>query len=123
VEAEEHFAALSAGGVAPGATGVDAAAAPPAARALARGQSVLSLRPQQLDMLADVFKNRDPVSAQAILTLLEMQTRQNIAEALAGSGQLVVITSQELGLTGAAAQRDAVARTAPAPGTSAAPRA
>jgi hypothetical protein len=41
-----------------------------------------------------------------------MQTRQNIAEALAASGQLLVLTPQELGLIGAAAQRDAMARRA-----------
>jgi hypothetical protein len=37
-----------------------------------------------------------------------MQTRQNIAEALAASGQLMVVTPQELGLIGASAQRDAM---------------
>jgi hypothetical protein len=61
-----------------------------------------------LDLLADVFKGRDPASTQALLAMLEMQTRQNIAEALAGSGQLVVVTAQELGLASATAQRDAV---------------
>ncbi len=45
-----------------------------------------------------------------------MQTRQNIAEALASSGQLVVITAQELGLMGALAQREALGRrTEPGP--------
>lgn len=127
VEAEEHFTALASQGVAPGAgtSGLDAAPAQ-AARAMAgvRGQSVLSLRPQQLDQLADVFKGRDAVAAQAILTMLDMQTRQNIAEALAASGQLVVITGSELGLTGATAQREALLRaTAGPPGTTAAPRA
>jgi len=81
-----------------------------AARVAARAQGVLSLRPQQLDQLADVFRNRDPDSTSAILAMLEMQTRQNIAEALASAGQLVVVTPQELGLITAAAQRDAVAR-------------
>jgi len=125
VEADEHFSTLATQGVAASAatSGLDGAPAQ-ASRTLAgvRGQSVLALRPQQLDQLADVFKNRDPVAAQAILTLLEMQTRQNIAEALASSGQLVVVTSQELGLTGASAQREALLRAA-APGTPAAPRA
>ncbi len=88
-----------------------------AARALARAAGVLSLRPQQIDQLADVFKNRDPAALSALMTLLDMQTRQNIAEALAASGQLLVLTPQELGLIGAAAQRDALARrVAPAPG-------
>lgn len=80
-----------------------------AARALARAAGVLTLRPQQIDQLADVFKNRDPGATAAILALLDMQTRQNIAEALAASGQLLVLTPQELGLIGATAQRDALA--------------
>jgi len=88
-----------------------------AARALARAAGVLTLRPQQIDQLADVFKNRDPAALSALMALLDMQTRQNIAEALAASGQLLVLTPQELGLIGAAAQRDALARrVAPAPG-------
>jgi len=79
-----------------------------AARAGQGSQGVLSLRPQQIDQLSDVFKGRDPGATAAILSMLEMQTRQNIAEALAGSGQLIVVTPQELGLIGAAAQRDAL---------------
>lgn len=84
-----------------------------AARAAMRAQGVLALRPQQIDQLADVFANRDPASTAAILTLLEMQTRQNIAEALAGSGQLMVVTPQELGLISASAQREAATRRTP----------
>ncbi|WP_395645131.1 hypothetical protein [Terricaulis sp.] len=82
------------------------------ARAVARSQGVLALRPQQLDQLADTFVGRDPASTAALLALLDMQTRQNIAEALAQSGQLLVLTPQELGLVGAAAQRDAMAKRA-----------
>ena len=67
-------------------------------------------RPQQIDQLADVFTDRDPASTAAFLALLEMQTRQNIAEALAASGQLIVVTPQELGLAGAAVQRQMLAR-------------
>jgi hypothetical protein len=93
-----------AGATEPGAPGVRAA--------MPRGQGVLSMRPQQMDLLADVFKGRDPASTQAMLAIMEMQTRQNIAEALAGSGQLVVVTAQELGLAGALAQRDAMERSA-----------
>jgi hypothetical protein len=78
-------------------------------RAAARTQGVLALRPQQLDLLADVFKGREPASTAALLTILEMQTRQNIAEALAGSGQLIVVTAEELGITGAAAKREVLA--------------
>lgn len=80
-----------------------------AARALARAGGVLTLRPQQIDQLADVFKNRDPAALSALLAIMDMQTRQNIAEALAASGQLLVLTPQELGLIGAAAQRQALA--------------
>ena len=83
-----------------------------AVRATMRSQGVLALRPQQIDQLADVFVNRDPASTAAILSLLDMQTRQNIAEALASSGQLVVVTPQELGLISAAAQREAAVRRA-----------
>lgn len=96
-------------GIAPVGGGA-AAATVDAARAVVRAQGVLALRPQQLDQLADVFKGRDPAATKALLAILEMQTRQNIAEALASSGQLVVVTAQELGLAGASAQRDAVAR-------------
>ncbi len=120
-EAEDHFAALASGMIAPptvaGASTDHAQALPTtqpqgAVRTVARAPGVLSLRPQQLDQLADAFKGREPASTAALLTMLEMQTRQNIAEALASSGQLVVITSQELGLTGASVQRDTADRAA-----------
>jgi hypothetical protein len=81
-----------------------------AARAAARAQGVLSLRPQQIDQLADVFNGRDAASSAAILALLDMQTRQNIAEALAASGQLIVMTPQELGLASAAVLREGAPR-------------
>lgn len=74
------------------------------ARMATRAQGLLGLNAQQIDKLADVFKARDPASTNAILAIMEMQTRQQIAEALAASGQLVVVTPQELGLFGAAAQ-------------------
>lgn len=83
--------------------------------AAARTQGVLALRPQQLDLLSDVFKDRDPAATEAILTMLEMQTRQNIAEALAASGNLIVVTPQELGLIAAGAQRDAAMARTPRP--------
>jgi hypothetical protein len=93
-------------GLAPGAAPTpEQAAAIQQARAAARAQGVLSLRPQQLDQLADVFKGRDADGTAAILTMLEMQTRQNIAEALAAAGQLVVMTPQEVGLSDVAADR------------------
>jgi hypothetical protein len=104
------------GAVAPAGTSAAAsapgeiAAAADRARALVRANGALALRPQQLDQLADVFRNRDPASTQAILTMLEMQTRQNIAEALASSGQLMVFTPQDLGLVGSLTERDAISR-------------
>lgn len=106
----DEFAVPSAGGT---TVALPANATPEqhaAARALARAQGVLSLRPQQLDQLADVFKNRDPASMQGLLALLDLQTRQNIAEALAASGQLLVLTPEDIGLVGAQATRSAVAR-------------
>lgn len=110
---DEFAAPIGAVALAPGASPEQQAIA----RAAARAQGVLSLRPQQIDQLADVFKGREPAATAALLAILEMQTRQNIAEALAGSGQLVALTAQELGLFGAAAQRDGLARSRP-PGES-----
>ena len=96
------------GAIAGAAPGVDGAA-----RQAVRAQGVLALRPQQLDQIADVFKNRDPAATKALLAILDMQTRQNIAEALAASGHLVVMTPSDLGIVGVeAAQRQAAARAA-----------
>lgn len=92
-------------------TGAPEAATASAVRAAAvRAQGLLALTPQHLDRLADTFKDRDPASTRALLAMMEMQTRQNIAESLAASGQLVVLTPQELGLFGAGVQRDALLR-------------
>ncbi|MGE3302012.1 MAG: hypothetical protein AB7M12_02740 [Hyphomonadaceae bacterium] len=117
-EPDEFSAEMAAAAAAPAPAaaaaiggGKEAPAPVQAIRLAARTQGVLALRPQQLDLLADVFKGREPGSTQALLAILEMQTRQNIAEALAGSGQLVVVTTQDLGLA-APAQRDAIARAA-----------
>jgi hypothetical protein len=123
--AEEYArsgAAATVGGVAgaaPGAAGADGA------QAGGRGAyrpGALSLTPQQLDKLADQFRTQTPQSTAALLAILEMQTRQNIAEALASTGQLIVVTPQELGLAGATVQGQILSRNsepAPAP---AAPR-
>lgn len=73
-----------------------------------RSQGVATIRPQDLDALGDVFLTRPLCATEAVLTVLELQTRQNIAEALAASGHLVVVTGQELGLTGASAQLEAM---------------
>lgn len=70
----------------------------------------LSFTPQQLDKLADQFRTQSPQSTAALLAMLEMQTRQNIAEALASSGQLIVVTPQELGLAGATVQGQVLSR-------------
>jgi len=85
---------------------------------------VLAVNPQHIDRLADKFKGRPTEETKALLAILEMQTRQNIAEALAASGQLIVVTPQELGLIGATAQRDALQKRAAdsaAPSLSSAP--
>ncbi|MBS0384877.1 MAG: hypothetical protein JSS00_05965 [Proteobacteria bacterium] len=108
----DEFASSLAGLGAPSTP--EGAAAMEKARTLARTQGVLALRPQQLDQIGDVFNKRDPASTAALLALLEMQTRQNIAEALASSGQLIVVTPQELGLVGDVAQREALLRSRPA---------
>ncbi len=114
--AADEFAAQ--GGVATGLGAVSASGeqgahsagqAPAAGRALTRA-GALSLRPQQLDQFADVFRHQTPESTAAMLAVLEMQTRQNIAEALAASGQLIVVTPQELGLAGATVQGQILAR-------------
>jgi hypothetical protein len=107
---DEFAFAMPAASAGEAAQAGDGAALVQHARAVARAQGVLALRPQQLDQLADVFKSRDAASTSALLALLDMQTRQNIAEALAASGQLLVLTPQELGLLGAGAQRDAMIR-------------
>ena len=109
---EFGIAALSGAAALPANATPEQKAQAVAIAAASRTQGVLALRPQQLDLLSDVFKDRDPAATAAILTMLEMQTRQNIAEALAQSGNLIVVTPQELGLIAASAQRDAaMART------------
>jgi hypothetical protein len=100
---EAHYAA-AASVMTVSADGTNVPAVIDRARLAARPQGLLGLNAQQVDKLADVFESRDPASTSAILAIMEMQTRQQIAEALAASGQLVVVTPQELGLFGAAAQ-------------------
>ncbi len=99
----DEFAAPATMPMMASANGAAAPAQIEAVRAAVRAHGVLSLRPQQLDQLADVFAGRDPASTAAILAMLDMQTRQNIAEALASSGQMIVVTPQDLGLVSAAA--------------------
>ncbi len=97
-----------------GARGATEAAPGERGRALFRA-GALSLTPQQVDKLADQFRTQTPQATAAFLAMLEMQTRQNIAEALAASGQLIVVTPQELGLAGATVQGQVLARAAAAP--------
>lgn len=89
-------------------TGADGVARPVPQRASSFAQGVLAINPLHIDKLADKFRDRPAEETKALLAILEMQTRQNIAEALAASGQLIVVTPQELGLIGATAQRDAI---------------
>ena len=115
--AADEFAAAQVGGVAAGAGAAgEGAAGAAVGAAAARGALVragaMSLRPQQLDQIADVFRSQTPESTAAILALLEMQTRQNIAEAMASQGQLIVVTPQELGLAGATVQGQILSRVA-----------
>ena len=56
-----------------------------------------------LDKLLDQFRDRSPEQISALLSLMEMQTRQNIVSMLAKSGGLVVFSAKELGLDGNAA--------------------
>jgi hypothetical protein len=98
---------------APSPAGEAAAAAAPLERLRQHMRAgALSLTPQQVDKLADQFRSQTPQSTAALLAMLEMQTRQNIAEALAASGQLIVVTPQELGLAGATVQGQMLARVA-----------
>ncbi len=73
----------------------------------------------EYDVIMNLFPNPAD-KKEVLLAILEMQTRRDIAEALARKGQLVVVTAQELGLAGAATQmealRKAAAPVAPSPG-------
>ena len=54
----------------------------------------------ELDKLLDQFRDRSPEQIAALLSLMEMQTRQNIVSMLSKSGGLVVFSAKELGLEG-----------------------
>jgi hypothetical protein len=69
-------------------------------------EGVAFMNEDQLKRIMDLFA--DPAQKQkALLAILEMQTRLDIAEALSKSNQLVVVTAQELGLLGSATFLDA----------------
>lgn len=54
----------------------------------------------ELDKLLDQFRDRSPEQIAALLSLMEMQTRQNIVSMLSKSGGLIVFSAKELGLEG-----------------------
>lgn len=71
----------------------------------------------EYDVIMNLF-SKDEDRKEVLLAILEMQTRRDIAEALARKGQLVVVTAQELGLATKPAQLEAIRKAA---ATSAAP--
>ncbi len=75
----------------------------------------------ELDKLLDQFRDRSPEQVAALLSLMEMQTRQNIVSMLSKSGGLVVFSAKELGLEGNQALterlKEMAAETADAPET------
>lgn len=56
------------------------------------------LEPTRIDRLADVLADRTPEVRDAVLRMVELQTRQNIVEVLCKSGGMVAFTAKELGL-------------------------
>lgn len=53
---------------------------------------------QHIDKLADTLANREPEVRDAVMRMIELQTRQNVVEMLCKSGGLVAFTAKELGL-------------------------
>lgn len=70
----------------------------PAAEGAGRG-GAMSYTAEDIDDLADMLAKTDPQSLDMIRYMMELQTRQNIVEALCKSGGLVAFTAQELGLS------------------------
>ncbi len=64
---------------------------------------VAFMEPSEYDVIMNLFDN-PAQKMQALLAILEMQTRRDIAEALAKSQQLVVVTGQDFGFAGGAVQ-------------------
>ena len=52
----------------------------------------------RIDKLADVLTDRSPEVRDAVMRIVELQTRQNIVEMICKSGGLVAFTAKELGL-------------------------
>jgi regulator of protease activity HflC (stomatin/prohibitin superfamily) len=63
---------------------------------------------EHFDTIGDLFQHRVEDRTHGLLAILEMQTRRDIAESLANSGKLIILTSDELGLTGGGVQLDAI---------------
>lgn len=59
----------------------------------------MSYTAEDLDDLTDMLAKTDPQSLEMVKFMMELQTRQNIVEALCKSGGLVAFTAQELGLS------------------------
>lgn len=81
----------------------------------APGQGVAFMDVADLDAIMNLFTG--PERMRALLAILEMQTRRDIADALTRSGHLVVVTAQELGLAGTAVQLDAMKKLLPPDGS------
>lgn len=56
----------------------------------------------RLDRMRDLLSTTNETGLNALLQIMEMETRQNIAEALVGSGSLMILSTEDLGLTGGA---------------------
>lgn len=52
-----------------------------------------------IDRLADTLEHRTPEVRDAVMRLIELQTRQNVIELMCKSGGLVAFTAKELGLS------------------------
>ena len=87
------------------AAALDAPAAAGGGPGVPRG--VMWINDQQLDRIADVFRDRDPVATRSLMRMLELQTRQNIVQLLSQSGGMVGFTAKELGLGDAVASAKA----------------
>lgn len=59
----------------------------------------MSYTAEDIDDLTDMLAKTDPQSLEMVKFMMELQTRQNIVEALCKSGGLVAFTAQELGLS------------------------
>jgi hypothetical protein len=80
---------------------VDADTALPARPAGDLRESALLIPPKYLDDMRDMFARGDSDSLganEALLRVLEMHTRENIARCVSKAGQMIVISSDDLGM-------------------------